>query len=248
MAKTASNALHNIPFLLITSVLMLSIVGAYLISTLSISIVPSKDTVTVTGISRNYEKNSMAAFSASITVVNKDKEAAVSEMNEKASAVVNALIDSGIPTSDIKTSNVSVFRDQIWNETTQETEYRDWRASTTVDIRVTDTTKISSIADLLAQLDTTEIFGPNFRADSTNYDEAGLLLSALEDARSKADALAVAGNRKLGKMVSIVEGSEQGLAPIILSERQGFGGAGDMEIQPGTTPVYKYVTVTYRLW
>ena len=246
MTKTAPNAFNSISFLLITAVVMLSIVGAYLFSTMDLTIFPGKDTITVSGVSRSYEQNNIATFNATVSVTNADKETAVREMNEKVSAITEGLLSAGISKDNFKTSNLSIYRDQIWNEQTQTSEQGDWRATTSIEIRLDDVDKANEVSTILASMDITEVYGPNLVADSINIDESQLLMSALEDAHSKAESMAWASNRKLGKMISMTEVNQPGEMPYMMEPRM-MGGGGGVSIDPGTSSVYKYVTVTYLL-
>ena len=74
--------------------------------------------------------------------------------------------------------------------------------------------------------------------------ESELLSKALEKARVKAEQLAGAEGRKVGKAVSITEGVTS--MPGIL-KMEGLGGGGGVPLEPGSSQVSKLVTVTFEL-
>jgi uncharacterized protein len=247
MPKPAQNAFNNIQFLILLTVLMLTIVGAVMYYNSNFTFPGTAGgTVTVTGSSQSFERNRVAMFNATVTSVNTNKSTAVSEMNERVSALLDGLSQYGVDPKDIKTTNVSIYQEQYWDPIDNSPSYRDWRASTTVEIRLLRADQASEVSSMLASLDISEVFGPNFRIDGALSDDSRLLAMALEDARSKAESVANASGKRVGKMVSFVESGTSPTTGMYFG-KEGYGGAADMSMEPGSTEMVKFVTVTFQL-
>ncbi|OGC51725.1 hypothetical protein A2W32_02750 [candidate division WWE3 bacterium RBG_16_37_10] len=232
--------------LVLATFITLSTLGFIKIGTVKIE---ADQTITVTGSSEKQKKNERATYSAGITVTNAEKAKAVSEANEKSSRITQAVKQFGIPQEDMKTSNINVMQDQESYYDNGILKYRpgNWRVNINIEIVLKDIKRIDDLTNLLTSLESTDLYGPNLSLDSSNEDESVLLAAALENAREKADALAQSSGRRLGKLVSVVEGFSQSIYPISYYAKAGGMGGGGAEIEPGTTTLSKMVTATFRL-
>lgn len=207
-------------------------------------------TITVTGEATGIEKNQLASFTAGVTASGADKESTINEVNQKVEALIAAIKNFGIKEEDIKTQNISVSEQrepiEIWGKTNG--EYK-WHVNNSVVITLRDVERTSELASLLGESGATNIYGPNFRVDQDNLNEDGLMTQAIEDARAKAEKIATASNRKLGKVISV---SESGTTPTYKYALSAGGGIAMDEIssvpvEPGTTKTYKSVLVIFEL-
>jgi len=220
--------------------------GAYALDTFGYLDFARRDTVTVVGTSRNTVKNQIATFTASVSASDPQKSVAVSSMNRMAKDLIDSVKSFGIAPADIKTLNMNVYQEQIWNQEEQKSEYKDWRASMDVEVKLRDVDKATDLSGLLSQLDVSNLYGPMLTTDESKQNDAAMLQQALLDAQTKAAALASAGGRRLGKVTKVVEGSVDEANPIFF-ERFGMGGGGAAPIEPGSSTVVKTVTVTFKL-
>jgi uncharacterized protein YggE len=245
MQKNTSKEIH---LLLITSFVLLLIVGASISNTFGIVTLGKGNYVTITGTSNSTQGNEIATFSAGVTTINSDKATAVDDMTGKATEIIDALKDFGIPDADIKTSNINVYQDQIFNQSTQRTEFGDWRANETVEITLRNVTRAADLATLLSEISDVTLYGPNFTINSQNTDEGSLLVSALSDAKAKAKAVAKASGKRLGVMTNFIEGVVDSNGIIQPLYARGMGGGGGVPVETGSSEITKTVTVTYRLY
>ena len=220
--------------------------GAYALDTFGYLDFARRDTVTVVGTSRNTVKNQIATFTASVSASDPQKSVAVSSMNRMAKDLIDSVKSFGIAPADIKTLNMNVYQEQIWNQEEQKSEYKDWRASMDVEVKLRDVDKATDLSGLLSQLDVSNLYGPMLTTDESKQNDAAMLQQALLDAQTKAEALASASGRRLGKVTKVVEGSVDEANPIFF-ERFGMGGGGAAPIEPGSSTVVKTVTVTFKL-
>ena len=211
----------------------------------------TSSTVSVTGYAMEQQGNQIATMNVYVGSLNADKAVAVQEMNENAADIVEAIKEFGIPANDIKTVNQSIYQEQNWNPTTNQSTYGDWRASVGVEIRIKDLSQSSGLSSLLSTANITSLDGPYFSLDPQSAkSDTELLTKALEDARAKAEAIAAASGRRLGRLVSFQESDSYGyIEPYYRDSVGGFGGTTDSEkfIEPGTSNNSKTVHAVYEL-
>jgi len=203
------------------------------------------DTVTVTGEAKTKQKNQKASFSAGVSSVSDNKDTAISEVNKKTQAIVDAVKTFGVPPEDIKTQNLNVFQGEetYYEDGRQKSRLGQWRVSNTVEITLADVERTQALVDILTKSGATNIYGPNFSVDDTTDLEGGLIEEAMKNAREKAVRVAQASGRKLGKMVGFSEGYTP--QPVLYRMEGGGGGGGGFE--PGSATVSKTVTLTFEL-
>ena len=196
------------------------------------------DSVTVTGEARSEQKTQVATFNAGVMVVSDNKESAISEVNTKMEAIITSVKNFGIDEKDIKTQNMSIYQQE-------QPRSGEWRVSNDISIKLRDVDKATDLTSLLTQSGATSVYGPSFTVDDTGEAETGLVEQAIKNAREKAETMAAASGRKVGKVVKIAEGySAPGLYPV--AERSAMGGGG-APLEPGSQTVTKTVTVVFEL-
>lgn len=206
------------------------------------------NTITVTGESQIQTKNQIAYFTAGVNATNDTKDAAVSEVNQKMDVVLASVKEFGIKDADIQTQTMSVYQQQDTYYDTdgkQKTRPGQWQVANSVQLTLREVDRASALTDLLTQSGATNIYGPNFSLDSTKDLDEKLLQEAIDDAKKKAEIMAKASGRKVGKILSINEGlSSGGIIPYAKEATAGGGGA---SIQPGSTTTSKTVSLVFEL-
>ena len=202
-------------------------------------------TITVVGVAKSQEENKKASFTAGISTVNDNKDKASAEVTKKITDMTEAVKAFGIPDSDIKTQNLSIYQeDEAYTEGgRQKRRPGQWRVSNSIEIVLRDVTKAGALAEILSRAGANSVYGPNFTLDEDTQAGTTLLSKAVDDARKKAEILAKSAGKKLGTIVMISEGaSTQGT----YMPFEG-GGGGGADLQPGSETVKKSVTVTFEL-
>ena len=207
----------------------------------------AKKYITVTGYYQTQQINEVAKFSATVTTKNDAKETAVKEATDKSQKLIDSLKTFGIADKDIKTQNINIYQDQEMYYDNGVQKYRNgaWNVSMTVEMTLRDVTKAPTLTELLAKLEISNMWGPNFSAEQGATDEVALLAKAFDNAQVKADGLARTVGKRLGGVISITEGYQSAL-PIFAYKDAGMGSGGG-GIEPGTSDVSKTVTVTFEL-
>jgi uncharacterized protein len=203
--------------------------------------------VTVVGEASNQEANQVASYNAGVNAVNDNKDAAIKEVNDKVSAMIESVKEFGVADADIKTSNLNIYQNQesYYEEGSQKQRLGQWNVSNSVEIKLRDITRASELAELLSQSGANNVWGPNFALDETAEAEDGLTEQAIENAREKAARMAEASGARLGKVLQVSEGSSAGIVTPF-ARMDGMGGGG-IPTEPGSTTVTKMVTVTFEL-
>ena len=206
----------------------------------------SKRTITVTGSSTRQQTNQLASFNATVSSKNVDKAKAVLEVTQKSQKLMADLKQFGIADNDLKTQSLNIYREQTpyWDGGVQKYKDGDWNASISVDITLRNISRSGDFTDLLAKSDTSNIYGPSYSLNEGESDKTGLLKTAFDNAKIKADSLAGGMGLKVGKVLSVVEGSGYSLVYPMRDAGMGAGGGG---MEPWSSNVSTTLTVTFEL-
>lgn len=211
-----------------------------------IQLLPGK-TVTVVGQAKTKEKNQVATFTAGVTAVNDNKETAINEVNKKIDTIIQSVKDFGIKPEDIKTQNLSIYQGEetYYEEGVAKSRPGQWRVNNSIDVTLRDADRASALADLLSKSGATNVYGPSFSLENIQDIETSLLEDAIKNARKKAEIIAGSSGRKLGKIISVTEGTGAPTSFIPISLDRGGGGGASLE--PGSGIVSKTATVIFEL-
>jgi uncharacterized protein len=205
------------------------------------------ESVTVTGEAKTLQKNQIASFSAGVDAVNDSKDKAVAEVNSKMEALLKAITNFGIAKGDVQTQSLSYYQNEesYWDNGVQKSRKGQWRVSNSIEITLREVDKASALADLLAGSGANNVYGPNFQFDDTSEAEKELFSQAVADAKDKAEIIAKSAGRKLGKVISVSEGTgTSNIYPLFSRGAEGGGGA---PMEAGTGTVSQTVTVVFEL-
>ena len=197
--------------------------------------------ITVTGEAKEDIRTQIAHFSVSVTASDDDKQSAINQVNQTMTDILEKVKNFGLEEKDIQTQNIST------SKTPPPPDQKAWRASNSISLTLRDVDQASSLADLLNQTDATNINGPRFSLDNTTSSKAKLLEAAVNDAREKAEIVADASGRKLGKVLTVSEGGSQ--PPIYRSLEMAVSSDESVPtpVEPGSQTVYATATVTFEL-
>ena len=209
-----------------------------------------QNTVTVVGEAITDVANEVATFDVGVSVTYDEKEKAVIEVNQTINKIVADVKAFGILPADLKTSNISIYRNQDYytdENGAQKSRPGQWSVSNSVQVKLKDVSKADAFSDLLFSTGATNVYGPNFAVDETDDSKKDLYVKALENAKQKAGILAVGSGKKLGKVVSITMGNVAQINPMYFSKMDGIGGGSGAELEQGTSSVSVSMTVVYEL-
>jgi hypothetical protein len=225
--------------LLISGVLLLAAAVAGVAQPhLGRSATPSPGTViTVTGNGTVDATPDQASFDFGVTTNGTTAAEALSRNSSEARVVVDALKKAGIGSSDIQTTQVS-----LWPQTSSDgNRITGYQASNSVQVK-TAIGKSGALVDAAVGAGANNVDGPNLDTADTSslYDQA--LKQAFGDAKGKAQALAEAAGLTLGSAVKVREGGDAAPLPVFAAAKA----AGEaVPIEAGTQQIQASVTVTY---
>lgn len=231
----------------ILAIALLVLVPAVAVKTGVASSFPA-NTVTVSGFATSQEKNQVAVYSAGVTQTNADRETAVNAVNTGVNALIDSLKQFGIPEADIQTQNLSLYQleEPLFQGRASDSRESVWQANNTVEVRLRDVTQATALTDLLTKSGATNVYGPNFQLDVDDNSEDALITDAINNAREKAEQIATSSNMKLGKIVTVSEGSSSGGYPVPMMAMARDAAVGSA-VEPGTSTVSKSMSVTFAL-
>lgn len=167
--------------------------------------------------------------------------AALKEASLATNRIVAALRGAGIAKDDLRTEQVSLYP-QMSSDGRAVTGYT---ASSSVQVTVRDIAKAGSVVDAAVGAGANQVSGPALRVSDSRAQYRAAFEGALDDARSRAEAIAAKAGVTLGAPVAIVEGG--GGSPVPVYDRVALAGAAEVQIEPGTQEISATLTVTYAI-
>jgi hypothetical protein len=197
--------------------------------------------LTVTGLGSVRTVPDRASFFFGVETQAATARAALNANSAEAKKVVDALRAAGVAAADLQTAQVSLSPRS--NE--RGTEIVGYTAFTTVTATIRDLARAGAVVDAAVDAGANTVGGPNLTRGDTDAQYRQALRAAFTDAREKAETLAAASGRTLGRVTAIVEGSTGGVPMPVAAKDSAAGTA--VEIAPGTQSVDATVTVTFAL-
>lgn len=205
--------------------------------------------ITVTGTSQQLVNNQLAGFQVSVTQTDKNKDTALSAVNQAMAEIVQAVKDFGIESKDITTQNVSVYEvgqpEILIYPPRPNSDEPQWQASNSLSIILRQVDKASALTDLLQNFELAQVSGPNFSLDQSSDNDDELLVKAVDNAREKAAKVAAASGRKLGKVITVSESG--GVYPVYRGMMLEAKDSVAAPVEPGSSEMTKSVTVVFEL-
>jgi uncharacterized protein len=143
----------------------------------------------------------LAIFSAGVSSIAPSSEAVTNANNAKMNKVMAAVEALGVKRDDTQTQALSVNRIGYGRNKGQ------FEASNTVSVKVRDIDKASAIIGAATAAGANILSGPNLTVDDKEAASKSAYAAAYDAARSRADAYAEAAGLKVGRILSITDGS-----------------------------------------
>ncbi len=160
-------------------------------------------------------------------------------------AIVAAMTKLGVKKADIKTSNYSVYPNQVFEGSTS--RITGYNGNVTITIKVNDTQKASQVIAAATTAGANQIQGTRFVVEDPQKYRVEAREKAIANAREQAQKLAKDLDIKLGKVVNIVEYSPSSEVPMYSeSMKAGLGGGGGPQIEAGSQTINSVVTLYFE--
>jgi uncharacterized protein YggE len=194
-------------------------------------------TITVTGDGTVDATPDRASFDFGVTTNGATAAEALSRNAAEARKIVAALKKVGIASSDIQTTQVS-----LWPQSSGDgMKITGYQASNSVQVTAA-LAEAAGLVDAAVGAGANNVDGPNL--DTSNKDTlyADALKQAVANARTKAQAIANAAGLTLGSLVKVHEGGSAEPLPVFA---QAKAAGTSVPIEAGTQKIQASVTVTY---
>ena len=204
-------------------------------------------TIKASGTGTAYADPDLVVIQLGVDTIDQDPDVAVNQNTDKMNTLLNLLEESGIPATDIQTTNYNMWVEEIYDQDNQPSGEKRYHVSNQVNVKLKDISKIGELIGEATSAGASNIFGINFAvAETADLEEAALEM-AIENARQKAEWMAEDLGLTVGPIVSVVEGGS--FTPPIAygNDVQGIGGASPVPIAQGQVSLSTQVQVEFEL-
>lgn len=200
-------------------------------------------TITVTGSATINAKPDEAVVSLGVHTQATKAQDAMDQNAAKMTQVIDALKAMGIGDADLATTNVSL--NPMWSN--DGNSIVGYQAENSIEVTVHDMGQVGKVIDAAVGAGANLAGGIVFRLSDQNHGVNDALAKAVENAKTKADAMATAAGATVGQVVTIAEASTPGPQPYY--DRMGFAAAEAVStpVNPPTIETEVQVTVTWQL-
>lgn len=182
-------------------------------------------------------------------VIASEGESAASAKNankQPVERVLAALDHAGVERAHVQTTYTDLS--PLWDDTGKTDRY-EMRTVLSVEGLAID--EVASVVDACVDAGATEVSGPEYYVSDYDGCYTQALADALDVAKGKAEALAQAGDVRLGSVVSISEGYQDRSLAVASSydavEEAAADAGGMASLEPGTVDIKATITVCYAI-
>lgn len=204
---------------------------------------PPQRTLSVYGSGKAYLTPDLATIYVGVHTDGEDASKAVASNNEQSEKVAEALVEAGIASNDIQTSNFSIYPQQQYDQSGQITGTT-YVVDNSVLVTVRDINKISDTLNAVVEAGANSINSIQFDVSDKSAGLVEAREAAIEDAQSQAEQIAESTGFELGEIQSIVVSSGGFPGPIFAGVG---GGAAVAEAVVPIAPGQMVVTVEANL-
>ncbi|OBF86803.1 hypothetical protein A5791_20430 [Mycobacterium sp. 852002-51163_SCH5372311] len=174
-----------------------------------------------------------------------DVTSAMNHTNERQQAVINALVGAGLDRKDIRTTQVSL--QPQYNGPSGTTTITGYRASNGIEVKIHPTGAASKLLDLIVSTggDATRIGSVSYSIADDSQLVKDARARAFQDAKNRAEQYAQLSGLRLGRVLSISEGT--GAAPVTGAPPAPPRGMAAVPLEPGQQTVNFTVTAVWEL-
>jgi uncharacterized protein YggE len=211
----------------------------------------SSDTITVVGEATVSGTPDEVVLSLTVESDGETPAAAMNKNSDAMAEVLRRLDREGVDGSDIETANVSVYPVRTYNPETGEERLTGYRAQNSITVTLANAEQVSKVLSAAVEEGVNIFSGPVWRLADDTETVAEALRNAIENARTKAEAMADAQGVELGDVITMSENRVQvPVYPLYTDaaiREQAAGSVVDTPISAASIDVTATVTVAYTL-
>ena len=168
--------------------------------------------LSVSGTGRAESRPDQATFTAGLETTGANAAAASARANEAAGRIVASLKALGVAERDVQTSSLSIARIDYGRDRGK------FHASNTITVKVRAVDKAGAAIAAATQAGANVLSGPNLTVSDPEAATLSAHGLAYKAARAKADAYARAAGMRVARVVTITDGGEGGVMPMMADE------------------------------
>ncbi len=170
---------------------------------------------------------------------------ALTDNNTKMQTLVARLKELGIADKDIQTSNISIYA----RYDDRGRDVLGYQVSNTVTVTIRNISQTGEVLDKVVDAGANSVMGISFMIDQPSLLEQTARDQAIQDARTRAEAMAKASNATIGQVLSITENIGSTPPPVYPAAERATaaGDAAMVPIQTGEQTVTAQVQITFEL-
>jgi uncharacterized protein YggE len=204
------------------------------------------ETVSVNGTGRVELTPDRAVFTVGVQTMAPSVAAAAQENNARASAIITALKRLGAADRQIRTSQVSIYPQQE-QQGGRAPKIVGYQVSNSITVTHEDPAAVGKLLQAAVDAGANSVSGVGFTVSDPARGRDGALQAAFGDARAKAEVLARAAGRTVGRALSIVEGGAvRPPVPMLYAEKMAVRSA-EIPVESGTEEASFTVSVVFEL-
>jgi uncharacterized protein YggE len=206
------------------------------------------ETVSVSGVGRATVTPDRASFSVGVESMAPTVAAAVQDNSTRVAAIVAALRKLGATDQEIRTSHVSIYPQQD-HQPGKPPRILGYQVSNSVSVTRSNPAEVGKFLQAAVDAGANTVSGVSFTVSDPARGREGALQAAFADARAKADVLARAAGRTVGRAISITEGTAVTPPPPYPMARMAMKEAVqvDVPVEPGAEELTFTVSVIFEL-
>jgi uncharacterized protein len=207
----------------------------------------------VTGTSEAQAVPDVATVSVGVVRQGPNAQEAQSQVNQVATAIIEAITRLGIQRAQIRTQQITltpIYAPQPPRPQPQQVEEPriiGYRAANVISVRIEDLTRIGPVIDAALGAGANQLQGVAFGLRNDLPARQAALRQAAQEARQKAATLAEAMGVQLGEVLEIAEGGVGIRSQVYAAEAMDFRMAAATPVEPGELTIHASVSVRYRI-
>lgn len=207
------------------------------------------ESITVIGEGEISAEPDQATITLGVQLYDESAQAASAELRSRMESVIAAIRALGIAERQIQTTNYSIFFERDYQTPLAERAADGrpvgiYRVENTVRVVISDVAMAASVVEAAIEAGANQMYGISFSiADPVVLDTEAREL-AVRDAERKADLLAGAAGRSVGRAIEITELAGGAVPYEARAMASGMGGG---PMQPGETTYTARIQITYEL-
>lgn len=202
--------------------------------------------ITVTGTGRVTTQPDQATINIGAQITAPTLAEATKQASDIMTKVLDAIKKQGVDAKDIQTSSYNVNPITNYKEG-QPPQITGYQVTNIVNVTVKDLTKLGAILDAGMTAGANYLGGITFSVADTKPQETAARTEAVKDATASAQTLAQAAGVKLGKVITITEGSSNVPPPIPYGRAMAADAAAPGPVETGSMEISVNVQMQFEI-